>query len=58
MIVAYILVAHQFTSWPVADADSCERMRAVRGGDSRCVQVLIPAPSREAYLNMPKGETK
>lgn len=62
MIVAYILVWTALSASPVppmADMASCERVRAALAsagaGDSktRCVQVTLPSPSREAYYNLP-----
>jgi hypothetical protein len=65
MIVVYLLVSQFAMGYPAfADMDSCERVRAAysihSGRSAACVQVKVPAPSREAHFYMPNkiGEAK
>lgn len=57
MIVVYILVyvGAMNPVPPMADMASCERVRATmyNPNSARCVQVLVPATSRDAYQQMP-----
>lgn len=62
MIVVYILVYFGTINPvpPMADMASCERVRTAmhRPENAKCVQVLVPATSRDAYQQMPNKISK
>lgn len=57
MIVVYILLyfGPMNPVPPMADMASCERVRAAvpRPEQGKCIQVVVPATSRDAYQQMP-----
>lgn len=65
MIVVYLFIAFNVSGSqnpvpPLADMDSCLRVKAAYDGRGNCVQALIPAPSNDARWFMPNriGEAK
>lgn len=60
-MLVYSMLAFPGQHFPVfADLGSCEKVRAVAGTGAKgqCIQVLVPAPSEEAYKRWPAKELK